>query len=209
MTTQSTAGWAEDVFGYDDYHVVAGEPSLAAPVAGVPYLVSEAVGTILPTFRWFDPPAVLAGQAYAHALVHDQAGSDPGYAGLIAWCGFDYYSGPPPASDAWGRIRNWRGMKTPGVADVFRVPKPGAAVYRAQADPAARQVIVPAFFWDDRDAAGCRGHVRHQLRPPGDLPGRRAPRDRHAGGGDVRQPRSPARVRRPQRSPGAPCPTCE
>ena len=154
MTTQSTAGWAEDVFGYDDYHVVAGEPSLAPPVAGVPYLVSEAVGTILPTFRWFDPPAVLAGQAYAHALVHDQAGSDPRYAGLIAWCGFDYYSGPPSASDAWGRIRNWRGMKTPGVADVFRVPKPGAAVYRAQADPAARQVIVPAFFWDNRTPPG-------------------------------------------------------
>ena len=54
--------------------MVDGEPSLAAPVAGVPYLVSEAVGTILPTFRWFDPPAVLAGQAYAHALAHDQSG---------------------------------------------------------------------------------------------------------------------------------------
>jgi beta-galactosidase len=154
MTTQSTAGWAEDVFGYDDYHVIGGEPSLAAPVAGVPYLVSEAVGTILPTFRWFDPAAALAGQAYAHALAHDQAGSDPRYAGLIAWCGFDYYSGPPPAGDAWERVRSWRAMKTPGVADVFRVPKPGAAVYRAQADPATTPVIVPAFFWDDRTPPG-------------------------------------------------------
>jgi len=157
MTTQSTAGWAEDVFGYDDYHVVDGEPNLAAPVAGVPYLVSEAVGTIVPTFRWFDPPAVLAGQAYAHALVHDQAGSDPRYAGLIAWCGFDYYSGPPAAGDPWGQVRNWRAMKTPGVVDVFRVPKPGAAVYRTQAGAsaaAAGPVILPAFFWDDRTPPG-------------------------------------------------------
>ena len=75
------------------------------------------MGTILPAFRWLDPPAALAGQAYAHALAHDQAGSDPRYAGLIAWCGFDYYSGPPPAGDAWERVRIWRAMKTPGVAD--------------------------------------------------------------------------------------------
>ena len=157
MTTQSTAGWAEDVFGYDDYHVVDGEPNLAAPVAGVPYLVSEAVGTIDPTFRWFDPPAVLAGQADAHALVHDQAGWDPRYAGLIAWCGFDYYSGPPAAGGPWGQVRNWRAMKTPGVVDVFRVPKPGAAVYRTQAGAsaaAAGPVILPAFFWDDRTPPG-------------------------------------------------------
>ena len=154
MTTQSETGWAEDVFAYDDYHFVAGEPQLYPPVAGVPYLVSEAVGAFDPGFRWFDPPAVLAGQAYAHALVHDQAQADPRYAGLLAWCGFDYYSGPAPASDTAAFIRDWHTMKTPGVADVFRVPKPAAAVYQSQADPAARAVIVPVFFWDDGTPPG-------------------------------------------------------
>jgi beta-galactosidase len=154
MTTQSVTGWAEDVFGYDDYHFVAGEPQLYPPVAGVPYLVSEAVGAFDPGFRWFDPPAVLGAQAYAHALVHDQARADRRYAGLLAWCGFDYYSGPPPASDTAAAVRDWHSMKTPGVADVFRVPKPAAAVYQSQADPAAKAVIVPAFFWDDRTPPG-------------------------------------------------------
>jgi hypothetical protein len=33
------------------------------------------------------------------------------------------------------------------VADGFRVPKPGAAIYQTQGDPAVRSVIVPVFFW--------------------------------------------------------------
>ena len=55
VTFHSTAGWAEDVFSYDDYHVVDGTPELYPPVAGVPYLVSEAVGAgVNPSYRWFD-----------------------------------------------------------------------------------------------------------------------------------------------------------
>jgi beta-galactosidase len=34
------------------------------------------------------------------------------------------------------------------VADGFRVPKPGAAIYQTQGDPAVRPVIVPVFFWE-------------------------------------------------------------
>ena len=33
------------------------------------------------SYRWFDPPATLANQAYAHARAHDQAQADPRYAG--------------------------------------------------------------------------------------------------------------------------------
>jgi beta-galactosidase len=154
MSRQWKGGWAEDVFAYDDYHLVDGEPRLAPPVAGVPYLVSESVGAFRPSFRWFDPPAVLADQAYAHALAHAQAGANPRYAGLLAWCGFDYYSGTPTVSNVAAQARDWHTMRTPGVVDVFRVPKPGAAVYQAQADPAARAVIVPAFFWDDGTPPG-------------------------------------------------------
>jgi beta-galactosidase len=141
----ATAGWAEDVFSYDDYHFVDGEPELLPPVPGVPYLVSESVGALNPTYRWFDPPSVLANQAFAHALAHDQAQSDIRYAGLLAWAGFDYYSA--------GRNRkNWNTLRTPGVVDTFRVPKPGAAIYQSQVDPATKAVIVPVFSWDSRSA---------------------------------------------------------
>jgi beta-galactosidase len=141
----TTVGWAEDVFSYDDYHFVDGEPELLPPVPGVPYLISESVGALNPTYRWFDPPSVLTNQAFAHALAHDQAQSDIRYAGVLAWAGFDYY--------AAGRNRkNWNTLRTPGVVDTFRVPKPGAAIYQSQADPAKRPVIVPVFFWDSRSA---------------------------------------------------------
>ena len=34
------------------------------------------------------------------------------------------------------------------MADSFRVPKPGAAIYQSQVDPGVRPVIVPVFFWE-------------------------------------------------------------
>ena len=154
VTFHTTANWAEDVFSYDDYHIVDGEPQLYPPVAGVPYLVSEAVGAAVNfTYRWLDPPATLANQAFAHALVHEQARANPRYAGVLAWAGFDYYSAPSGTS-AVARAKNWHTMRTPGVVDVFRVPKPGAAIYRSQVPPAIRAVIVPAFFWDGGSAPG-------------------------------------------------------
>ena len=132
VTFHSTGGWAEDVFSYDDYHVVDGEPALYPPVAGVPYLVSETVGAAVnPTYRWFDPPAALANQARAHALAHNQARADRRYAGVIAWAGIDYYSAPNPANPT-AYAKNWNSLRTPGVLDVFRVPKPGAALYQSQ-----------------------------------------------------------------------------
>ena len=38
-------------------------------------------------------------------------------------------------------------MKTPGVLDTFRMPKPGATIYRSQLDPQIRPIILPTFFW--------------------------------------------------------------
>ena len=142
----TTAGWAEDVFSYEDYHLAGGEPDLGPPVPGVPNLISEAVGALNPTYRWLDPPSVLANQALAHALAHDQAQSDVRYAGVLAWAGFDYYSATTR------NPRNWNTLRTPGVIDTFRVPKPGAAIYQSQADPVSKAVIVPVFFWDARSA---------------------------------------------------------
>ena len=42
----------------------------------------------------------------------------------------------------------YRGVKYTGVVDLFRVAKPGAAIYQAQVDPRVRPVIAPAFYWD-------------------------------------------------------------
>ncbi len=138
-----TAGWAEDVFSYDDYHSRDGNATLMPPVPGVPYLVSEAVGALdgSPTYRWIDSGATLAIQALMHAQAHDIAQSDTGYAGLLGWAGIDYASYN-------GGDRIWAALKTPGVIDTFRVPKPGAAFYQSQMDPGVTPVILPVFFWD-------------------------------------------------------------
>ncbi|HEY7816111.1 MAG TPA: glycoside hydrolase family 2 TIM barrel-domain containing protein, partial [Nakamurella sp.] len=144
-----TADYQQDVFGEDDYSSVKDregvkEPVLQPPVtgAGRPYLVSEAVGTLSGPaiyYRRTDSQAVQQGQATAHARVHDLAASDDRYCGLLAWSGFDYPSGSG---------NQYRGVKYTGVVDLFRIPKPGAAIYQAQADPRVRPVIAPAFYWD-------------------------------------------------------------
>jgi beta-galactosidase len=143
VTFHDTAGWAEDVFSYDDYHSSEGNARLLPPVPGVPYFVSESVGALdgSPTYRWIDPSATLAVQALMHAKVHDIAQSQAGYAGLLGWAGIDYASYN-------GGNRIWQTLKTPGVIDTFRVQKPGAAFYQSQVDPGVRPVILPGFFWD-------------------------------------------------------------
>jgi len=143
MTRHSARGWGEDVFAFDDYRQARGNAPLRPPLPGVPYLVSEAVGALAgaPAYRWIDPGPVLARQAWLHAQVHHTARARPGYAGLLGWCGIDYASYN-------GGARIWRGLKTPGVLDTFRIPKPAAAIYRTQLDPRARPVIEPVFCWD-------------------------------------------------------------
>jgi beta-galactosidase len=146
---RDTLDFEQDVFGEDDYSSVKDatgtkQPTLQPPVdaAGRPYLVSEAVGTLSGPaiyYRRTDSQAVQQGQATAHARVHDLAGSDDRYCGLLAWTGIDYPSGSG---------NQFRGVKYTGVVDLFRVPKPGAAIYQAQADPRRTPVIAPAFYWD-------------------------------------------------------------
>ncbi len=144
MAYHEVAPWNEDVFGYNDYGTDAktGNIALKPPFAGLPYLVTEAVGVQAARpqhFAWTDPPAWLARQAALHGQAQSQARSNAGYAGLLAWAGFDYASilGQGPANVKWA-----------GVADGFRVPKPGAAIYQTQGDPAERPVIIPVFFWE-------------------------------------------------------------
>jgi beta-galactosidase len=147
MDHHTTQGWDEDVFGFNDYTTAGGNATLLPPISGVPYLITESVGIMedkTPHFTWTDPAQVLAKQAELHAQAQSEARSSNLYAGLIAWAGFDYSSlhGGHPWSVKWA-----------GIADGFRVPKPGAAVYQTQLDPQVRAVIVPGFFWEQTGAA--------------------------------------------------------
>src|SRR5262249_16861588 len=141
MDVHSKVGWAQDVFAYDDYTSAAHhvQATLRPPLPGVPYLVSEAVGALAgsPHYRWTDPAPVLATQAAMHAEVHQAAHADDRYAGLLGWSAFDYASLNGHSYDH---------VKWPGVADGFRVPKPGAAFYQSQVDPGTKVVIAPTFF---------------------------------------------------------------
>ncbi len=141
-----TRHYLEDVFAQNDYSSSTRrrrrQPELMPPRKDRPYLVSEAVGTLsgpARAYRRVDSQEVQQGQAEAHARVHDLAAADDRYCGLLAWSGFDYPS---------GNGNHDRGLKCTGIVDSFRVPKPGAAIYRSQVDPARRPVIEPAFYWD-------------------------------------------------------------
>ncbi len=139
--------WHEDVFAYDDYHADAdGSVGLEEPVGNVPYFFSEAVGQ----FNYSDGKSfdsiyrrsgnldIQTKQALRHAGAHSKAGANPRICGLIAWCGFEYTS----------LINPYRGVKYPGVADIFRIPKLGASFYRAQGPVDKKAVILPNFYWD-------------------------------------------------------------
>jgi beta-galactosidase len=144
MARHQVTGWDEDVYAYNDYthNHTAVEALLRPPLTGLPYLVTEAVGVdeLKPHhFAWTDSPAQLAEQAILHGEAHSLARSEPGYSGLLAWAAFDYAS--PEGLDP-------ESLKYAGVADTFRVPKFGAAIYQSQLDPSVRPVIVPVFFWE-------------------------------------------------------------
>ncbi len=152
--------WHQDVFAFDDYHAEPdGTVSIAPPLPGVPYMLSEAVGQFnYATGKHFDAyyrragdVAVQEAQALRHAQAHSRAANYDRICGVVAWCAFEYGS-PANSID---------GVKNPGVADVFRIPKLGASFYLAQVDPAVRPVIEPDFYWDfgSKTSSGPGKHV--------------------------------------------------
>ena len=139
--------WHQDVFAFDDYHALPdGSVGIEDPTPGVPYLLAEAVGQFNYTngknfdskYRRAGDATLQQAQALRHAQAHDRAAANPRICGVIAWCGFDYAS----------LINPFNGLKCPGVADVFRIPKLGACFYLAQVSPKVRPVIQPNFYWD-------------------------------------------------------------
>ena len=142
-----TATFQHDVFGYDDYYTRIDEdgerrPDLLPPVEDRPYLLSEALSSrSSPTtlYRRIEHASVQQHQALDYANGHNDAMGDERYSGLIAWVAFDYQAG-------FGN--HFHGVKTSGLADSFRILKPGAAMYRAQISSEQRRVVEPAFTWD-------------------------------------------------------------
>lgn len=140
--------WHEDVFAFDDYHAERdGTVGIEGPTPGVPYLLSEAVGQFNYSHprKGFDSYYRRAGdvevqqvQALRHAQAHSKAAANPRICGVIAWCAFDYAS----------QVNAYKNVKTPGVADVFRIPKLGASFYQAQTEGDAAPIIQPSFYWD-------------------------------------------------------------
>lgn len=139
--------WNQDVFAYDDYHADPnGGVGIREPLPGIPYMLAEAVGQFnYDRGKGFDNKYRRAGdvvlqqnQALWHAEAHSKAATKSRICGVIAWCGFDYGS----------LINSYNGVKCPGVADIFRIPKLGASFYQAQGDPKTRPVIIPNFYWD-------------------------------------------------------------
>jgi beta-galactosidase len=139
--------WDQDVFAYDDYHSDPnGGVGIQGPLPGIPYMLAEAVGQFnYDRGKGFDNKYRRAGdvalqqnQALWHAEAHSKAADKSLICGVIAWCAFDYGS----------LINSYNGVKCPGVADIFRIPKLGASFYQAQGDPKAGPVIMPNFYWD-------------------------------------------------------------
>ncbi len=143
-TTRQTGGiryfqeseFLEDVFTMNDF----GFP-LKPPVHGK-YLNTEFVGHTFPT-KTTDDDERHREHTLRHARIHNQLASDPGYAGGIGWCAFDYNT--HANFGAGDRICYH------GVTDIFRENKPAATFYKSQCDPAEEIVLEPAFHWANSD----------------------------------------------------------
>ncbi|MFZ0336576.1 MAG: glycoside hydrolase family 2 TIM barrel-domain containing protein [Terracidiphilus sp.] len=139
--------WHQDVFAFDDYHAAPDHSvGILDPVEGYPYLITETVGQFnyasgkgfAVRYRRAGDIVQQTSQAIYHAQAHSRVADHERIAGTIAWCAFDYAS----------LMNDYEGIKCPGVADVFRLPKLGAAFYLAQVEPSVRPVIEPSFYWD-------------------------------------------------------------
>jgi beta-galactosidase len=164
------ATYHHDVFSYDDYNTAVDEdgerrPILLPPVDDRPYLISEGISSrSSPStmYRRSEPARIQQHQALDYAYGHNDAMGDERFAGLLAWVGFDYHA-------LMGN--EYHGVKTSGLGDVFRILKPGAAIYRSQISPSERIVLEPAFTWDppefgQADAYG--GRAEGKLWGPGE-----------------------------------------
>jgi beta-galactosidase len=136
----------EDVFTYNDF-----DPEVLKTPIHPLHLVTEFCGHMYST-KHFDNTERLTEHTRRHAHIQSLAASTPGIAGAIGWCAFDYNTHYDFGSG--DRICYH------GVADMFRLPKFAASVYRAQCSPTEEVILDPAFHWSRGDVP--RGGVPRQ-----------------------------------------------
>lgn len=138
----------EDVFTYNDFYWPMLDP------VGPTQLNTEFAGHTYPT-RQGDPTDRHEEHVRRHARVHDHLGSHPTYSGGIGWVAFDYHQGP--------ELNVADRIDAHGVGDVFRHPKPAAAFYASQIDPAERVVLDIVGSWARGDSAEPTGRTDPQV----------------------------------------------
>ncbi len=128
----------EDVFTMNDFQIPL------RPANRTLYFNTEFIGHMYPTKR-NDNIERITEHTMRHARVHNQLASDKKYAGGLGWCAFDY--------NTHANFCSTDRICYHGVADIFRIPKPAAGLYRSQCDPKEEIVLEPAFDWSrgDRD----------------------------------------------------------
>jgi beta-galactosidase len=104
----------------------------------VPYLITEYGGHMYPT-KTYDQEQRQNEHVRRHLEVLNAAYGDPGVAGAIGWCAFDYNTHKDFGSG--DRICHH------GVMDMFREPKFAAYVYASQCEPSEEVVLEPVTFW--------------------------------------------------------------
>lgn len=139
----------EDVYTYNDFSHT-GDNAGAEPKTAItsqvdkPYLVSEYNGHMFPT-KTFDCEEHRVEHAIRHANVLDAIAGGEGIAGGFGWCMFDYNTHKDFGSG--DRICYH------GVLDMFRNPKPAAAVYASQSD--AKDVLEISSSMDIGEHPAC------------------------------------------------------
>ena len=118
----------EDVYTYNDFIHRGNNPGLAEKSQVVddlraPYLVTEFNGHMFPTKSFDDEPHRTA-HALRHAAVLNAMYGLAGISGCIGWCAFDY--------NTHQNFGSGDRICYHGVMDMFRNPKPAAAVYASQ-----------------------------------------------------------------------------
>ena len=143
----------EDVYTFNDFLHDGRERgcSRKKDVTGdenVPYLVTEYNGHMYPT-KTYDSEAHRLEHALRHATVLDAVAGEKGVAGSFGWCMFDYNTHRDFGSG--DRVCYH------GVLDMFRNPKPAAAVYAARRE--APLLEVSSSFDIGEQPASRRGRV--------------------------------------------------
>ena len=104
----------------------------------VPYMITEFGGHMYPT-KSYDQEQRQAEHVLRHLEVMNAMYGDPGIAGCIGWCAFDYNTHKDFGSG--DRLCHH------GVMDMFREPKFAAFAYTSQSDISEGVVLKPVTFW--------------------------------------------------------------